>query len=503
MGGTTSTWEFANLLLVLSNVAFLLPAIPCFRAKKYVAGTLFICTCIASSVYHTCKWGSADKKGFGGHCVTGLTFEMTYAMDFFFSQMSVAITAGFFINPKTILCNIEERYKKSLKSHRNIRNHQKSSKCRPHHYYVLKFANHHVLSNIYPSQQELPPWILCYYDIEDQSLTVLKAISNNLSAPSHQPNVDAPNNNNNRLGLGGDKIESGEPEIWCKTCNQKVLDYGMREKGLGITSSSFSHEGKAKCHRIGYLDKYYYCDAGPEVKQKLNYLESFYILFHVFVISLAIKLVGPSFYNLTVPLILYNVLVIFLLLWVSYLTQVRLYLKRKLCKDYLLLLNRESKTGAIFFCEEGDIGKISYDNQVSPNQAPKFFSRHCNKMGRTLWYLFHDKENDHVHVKRIIKILPKGSLLGVDVLKSMEWAFGIHRLQHKSDRETNGYNNTLYTDVLTYKKMYLLVSMLMALVAILLFATQNIQPQSIYSWTHSAWHVLGPLGQYIIFDLVL
>lgn len=108
MSGFGVVWSFGNWLLVISNLAFALPAYQCLRAKKYVACFFFVCTGVVSGVYHACKWGPRDETGYGGVCVSNVTFEMAYAMDFFCSHMTIPITVGFFLNPKVAMVNATE-----------------------------------------------------------------------------------------------------------------------------------------------------------------------------------------------------------------------------------------------------------------------------------------------------------------------------------------------------------------------------------------------------------
>lgn len=101
-------WSVFNVILVISNIAYIIPAIACVRYKRYLSAIVWLATGIHSTVYHACKWGPYDEKGFGGYCISpNLTIEQYYLLDFFTTQMIIPVTAGFFINPKTAVCKIK------------------------------------------------------------------------------------------------------------------------------------------------------------------------------------------------------------------------------------------------------------------------------------------------------------------------------------------------------------------------------------------------------------
>lgn len=100
-------WPTFNIILVISNIAYVIPAIACMRYKRYLSALVWLATGIHSTIYHACKWGPYDKKGFGGYCISeNMTIEQYYLLDFFTTQMIIPVTTGFFINPKTAVCRV-------------------------------------------------------------------------------------------------------------------------------------------------------------------------------------------------------------------------------------------------------------------------------------------------------------------------------------------------------------------------------------------------------------
>lgn len=500
-----------NLFLVVSNAAFLLAAIPCFRSKKYLAGIVFISVCIVSSIYHTCKWGSEDEEGFGGYCPSGASVRTLYAMDFFCSHMAVPVVAVFFINPKKALVNVEERYRKSFETHAlettrseisgegKFRGGAANDSCSERKIAFLETerASYQTKKNSHPSEIVIssesaamaglesitspPPiisristegaWRLFHYDPNSK---VLKVLDSQGSTVSHSRgdekeaghclydhrNSEAIGGNDFLLVGGmvtnrktsaispGEKEQQqrqrsqmgeeeiiGNPELWCRTCETKVKIY-QRWK----SSSSAEIKIETDCHlghKLACLDGLCYCSVGPAKKRTLFALETVYLLYHAFALSCCIKTVGPSFYHVTLPLVIFNVSFVLLLLIHSYLT--------------------ERRRGA-------EAGLEGY--------------------------------------RKADLLLPRRTLFGTDVSKSVQWSLGIHRLEHRKLFGKKG--NYFYPDVSDYKKIYLTLSLLMGALAVILFATQNVgNPDGRYEWTHSIWHILGGVGMYVLLELVL
>ena len=93
--------ELANWSLVISNIGFFLVALVCVQRQKHASALVFIGIFIFSSLYHACKWGSADLEGFGGYCFGGPSFPyyLYYRLDFFFTQMTVPVIVWFILRP--------------------------------------------------------------------------------------------------------------------------------------------------------------------------------------------------------------------------------------------------------------------------------------------------------------------------------------------------------------------------------------------------------------------
>jgi hypothetical protein len=547
--GVGAPWIFTNIFLILTNLIFLLDTIPCIRAKKYLAAFFFFGTMTASSLHHICKWGSEDVKGAGGWCIPGLTFEMTYAMDFFFSQMMIPIIAAFFINPKTTMTSIEERYPKTIKSHKK----ENENGLHHSHYYILDFKSgdgtstvnflqqqqqdsisaefghkiaepldftinmtdaQRVQPNFYGDVKIQNPWVLLYYNPNKHcDLKVLDCSSrlkhSMLGAQQQQQQEEVNGYNSyfkyisSKFGwimneshitepivspASDDPSSNIHPEIRCRCCKLNVPL--LEGNGYNDDISKLEHSSS---HRFAFLDGHYYCNIASHQKERLNQLESFYLLFHVLSIALGLKLVGPSTYNITVPLAVFNLLIIAVLLWVSYGSDVRLYLKKK-----LILYSNDDCHGA------GKAGR-NFSDLVRLKKP--------NKFGRMLWYNFlhcpkgydgSNVANTDWRTRFILACLPKKTLLGVNMVKSFEWSLGIHKMEYKKAfAEEKKSANTLYVNALTYKKHYAILALLLGLVAVVLFATQNVQPKPIYPGTHGLWHILGGLGVFIILAYVL
>lgn len=98
---TQMSVELANWSLVISNFGFFLVAIVCVNRQKHAAAIVFIGIFVFSSLYHACKWGSADLEGYGGYCFAGPAYPyyLYYRLDFFFTQMTVPVIVWFVLRP--------------------------------------------------------------------------------------------------------------------------------------------------------------------------------------------------------------------------------------------------------------------------------------------------------------------------------------------------------------------------------------------------------------------
>ena len=490
--------------MILSNLAFVVTAIPCFQAKKYLAGMFFIYTCVVSSLYHACKWGPDDKMGYGGYCFHGVSIEMMYAMDFFCSQMTIPVVVTFFINPKTAIVSVAERYKKEFKKHIKasrtndenqedpvgFRFHQTSvskkhkpvvklvdclscppvdNSVHPTNGLCLDIQNISLLykdnRQYQPEHMKQNPWVLLYYNERQHTMKILD-LSTNYKRESHDlarehPVLQIGAQQVQSQGLGfvdcddihrdQDIVVSGIPEIWCDTCKEKIDIAGHNAFPNGTPVATTSSD---LGHRLAYLDSAYYCSISHSTKEWLFYLEAYYLLYHVMVVAACIKTVGPSFLHVTIPLILFNVSVITWLLLSSYFSE--------------LNQKQQAKTERLTF----DSANVSCD--------------------RSIFYRC---------ISPILPYLSTETLLGTNVLKSLQWTLGAHKVEHK--KKFGKENGVLYLGMLSYKKIYMLLSLVLGVAAIALFATQNIRSKNDYQWTHPLWHILGASGFYIIFGLVL
>lgn len=92
---TTDSHEFqitANIIIILSNITFLLPCISCLYKTKYFQAYVYASVFFVSSLYHTCKFGFENRAGDDGLCLF-LTFDDYFKLDHFFAIMTIPIMA--------------------------------------------------------------------------------------------------------------------------------------------------------------------------------------------------------------------------------------------------------------------------------------------------------------------------------------------------------------------------------------------------------------------------
>lgn len=79
-----------DVLTIISNAAFLLPAVESARRQRWTRACIYIFIIISSSIYHTCN-------SFMGQCA-GIPPHVARGMDFFFAQLVIPLTALYVID---------------------------------------------------------------------------------------------------------------------------------------------------------------------------------------------------------------------------------------------------------------------------------------------------------------------------------------------------------------------------------------------------------------------
>lgn len=79
---------FKNTLIILSNLAFLVPGIRCLELKKHVQAFVYFSILVTSSLYHTCKFGADDFASPGGLCVI-VGFDVYFVLDHVFATLTI------------------------------------------------------------------------------------------------------------------------------------------------------------------------------------------------------------------------------------------------------------------------------------------------------------------------------------------------------------------------------------------------------------------------------
>ena len=77
-----------NLLIILSNAAFVLPGIRCLELKKHVQAFVYFSILVTSSLYHACKFGAEDEAEPGGFCLV-LEFDVYFVLDHVFATLTI------------------------------------------------------------------------------------------------------------------------------------------------------------------------------------------------------------------------------------------------------------------------------------------------------------------------------------------------------------------------------------------------------------------------------
>lgn len=88
---TMSSWEiFTNTLPILSNLAFIVVAVCCFKLKKHVQFFIYAAITITSSLYHTCKFGYENQSSEAGICLF-YDFNVYFRLDHTTAMLTVPL----------------------------------------------------------------------------------------------------------------------------------------------------------------------------------------------------------------------------------------------------------------------------------------------------------------------------------------------------------------------------------------------------------------------------
>lgn len=90
--------KMADVLSVISNVAFLLPSVQSVYLRHWTRAILYFFMIFASSFYHSCN-------SWSGHCY--LSADLHRKTDFFFAQLLIPVTALYIIKFKGAWCFLE------------------------------------------------------------------------------------------------------------------------------------------------------------------------------------------------------------------------------------------------------------------------------------------------------------------------------------------------------------------------------------------------------------
>lgn len=103
-----------NIVIILSNLAFILPAIECLRLKKHVQAFVYFSILITSSLYHTCKFGSEDVASPGGLCVV-FEFSVYFILDHVFAMLTIPCLLLSFTPLDVIIFDFRSKKKRNEK----------------------------------------------------------------------------------------------------------------------------------------------------------------------------------------------------------------------------------------------------------------------------------------------------------------------------------------------------------------------------------------------------
>lgn len=549
----TSTYlDFGNLILIISNLAFLLPMKSCLSSKKYLCAAVYGGIAIVSSLYHLCKWGPDDGFGYGGFCINGLSFQEYYAFDFFFSQMTIPTCASFFINPKKAAVELSafihengRMVKKRILKNKRVEDDDDINGLYPkgdgesighqnNDHLVFKYVNLddyvHIADSDCGGSEE---------GIESVVMVGNERIASKLRETNHD-------------GLAIERpswLEFDAIQINCSHC------------GCGMV---------IKQNKVAIMNNVFYYKIASWKKTALASLENFYLVFHVLVISTAIKIVGTSVLYVTLPLILCNLSFVLVIIIQSYMVESHnkpmrtiqvgsqvdhsifnqrtdtyqqqqqqgnglnhlghgTYDQREYHHDSVINYPRtsmstyndyyntriESPYGGGTGGEEGKKQKIKvlmpfFKSLWLLGYVKKWFKRAyrylvTTRMVKKTMHCFGSEDiqtttatttsngkftnvcearQDHGNLRLYEHIL------GFNLIRSIQWSLS----------DNGGY---CCYELTRNKLISSIISLGFAVIAIMLFASQNYIPTTSYWLTHSMWHVLGAVGQYIVFSMVL
>lgn len=307
--------SFGKILLVVSNVGFLLPFWACYKAKKPVGAFFFLLLSVISSLYHGCKWGYVDQLGYGGHCLIDVTYEMFYAFDFFCSQMTIAIFVGFFIYPKFPMVDLEEEYLENITAH-------------------LESCSSPMDSNRFEIKPEIAKDSSAENHQNFQIFILKNGVKENVFSRRDLDVFYARSKNGGHFFLQKDAATS--VVMCCEKCNGVICVEKRDKNDFGAKVGAFSKRYRAtttfdECENgasgITLGRKFYKSEIGifVEVSKNskifLSRCETFYVLYHALGLSCAISLAGTSILYISLPILLFNVLFVGWLLLGSILSE--------------------------------------------------------------------------------------------------------------------------------------------------------------------------------------
>lgn len=79
---------FKNVLIILSNLVFIIPGIRCLELKKHVQAFVYFSILVTSSLYHACKFGAGDAAASDGLCLV-VDFDVYFVLDHVFATLTI------------------------------------------------------------------------------------------------------------------------------------------------------------------------------------------------------------------------------------------------------------------------------------------------------------------------------------------------------------------------------------------------------------------------------
>jgi len=523
----------------------------CLSAKKYLCAVIYLGICIVSSLYHLCKWGPVDGFGYGGYCIEGLSFQEYFVFDFFFSQMTIPACASFFINPKKAAVEVGDlMHTRDRKVIKNT---------------LLLDSNTNIQSE-YTKQNNDGLNYKCSYksnnttDCGKKDYLLFKYVDSRMyvevDGGNFSKTTNAPLNSNDDYSVSS-RFDSSSSDLQC----------GEEFDAIEVKCSHCDCNIIIHKNNVAIMNNVLYYKIASWKKTALANLENFYLVFHVLVISTAIKVVGTSIVYITLPLVVFNLCFVLLILIQSY--SVEKHNKPMEALDLKKFTNRDHLSVDLTYMS----GEPEKHTSTNEKEATSHLEDHCISMDQRN-VTFNDEIRSgiddtwhDIHKKDITKLMPfckslicldymRGMfvncfnlltsiqicknignyfitffkcccigcysksddtisdlcddgferkcerrypneklkfyehLLGFNLIRSVQWSLSINGGYCCYELTKNKFTSTIF-------------SLAFAIIAVVLFSCQHFIPKTIYWFTHSIWHILGALGQYIIFSMVL